>query len=969
MFTWAYGKLVLSKENGKVKMEFSFFFTDLQVDTPETVVEGDDVTVTCKTSCSLTGPTFIWYKNGNNLTSNSNALHLYPVSREDAGSYSCALLGQNHQSPGVTLDVRYPPKNVSVSITTSGEIVEGSSVILTCSSNANPPVQIYTWFIEGGTSPVGSGQNFTVLPNGSYYCVAQNEYGSQSAGAISISVTFKGTVGQNGWDVNYSPKSICALTGSTVTMGCTYTYPSGYVIVKTFWSTELVKSTEPPDLSLDTKYSYRVQYLGDKQSTCTLRLRDVTEQDQRKYYFRFITNTATGKWQGQDGVQLFVTDLQVDTPETVVEGDNVTVTCKTSCSLTGPTFIWCKNGNNLTSNSNALHLYPVSREDAGSYSCALLGQNHQSPGVTLDVRYPPKNVSVSISPAGEIVEGSSVTLTCSSNANPPVQNYTWFKGTSFQREGKNYSINNISSVDSGEYKCNSSNAYGETSSNPVTVNVLYPPKNVSVSISPAGEIVEGSSVTLTCSSNANPPVQNYTWFKGTSFQGEGKNYSINNISSVDSGEYKCNSSNAYGETSSNPVTVNVLYPPKNVSVSISPSGEIVEGSSVTLTCSSDANPPVQNYTWFIEGGTSPVGSGQNFRVLHSGSYYCEAQNKYGSQSASVVSVTFKEVKRFILYAVVGLIAGWLFIITAILIISNAVGRDTTHDPTANPDLANQDEVQYASITHQSSTNPRKDDSPSAKAVEEVQYASVQHHHDNVEKTQENDIHYANLRFAHNSPPNRASVIRFGYWTPYRKEKICAVPGFLYISEKWFVAEGGWNVNYRPNFICALNVSTMTMGCTYTYPSGYVIVKTFWSTELVKSTEPADLSLDPEYRDRVEYLGDKQSTCTLILRDVTEQDQRKYNFRFITNTATGKCQGQDGVQLFVTGQIGAGTKSLLGEQPRSNDDDKTRGKKLNTTQSMGKGRTKDAMGRMAVPVACGKLKLSKQNQKTGWSCNG
>ncbi|MCI4393958.1 hypothetical protein PGIGA_G00163850 [Pangasianodon gigas] len=131
------------------------------------------------------------------------------------------------------------------------------------------------------------------------------------------------------------------------------------------------------------------------------------------------------------------------------------------------------------------------------------------------------------------------------------------------------------------------------------------PKRVSVSISPSGEIVEGSSVTLTCSSDANPPVQTYTWYKGRSSIGTGKTYTISSISSEDSGEYKCKSSNQYGENYSDGATLNVLYPPKNVLVSISPSGERVEGSSVTLTCSSDANPPVQTYTWYKTVHPSP----------------------------------------------------------------------------------------------------------------------------------------------------------------------------------------------------------------------------------------------------------------------------------------------------------------------------------------------------------------------------
>uniref|UniRef100_A0A3P8PNU8 Ig-like domain-containing protein n=1 Tax=Astatotilapia calliptera TaxID=8154 RepID=A0A3P8PNU8_ASTCA len=74
-------------------------------------------------------------------------------------------------------------------------------------------------------------------------------------------------------------------------------------------------------------------------------------------------------------------------------------------------------------------------------------------------------------------------------------------------------------------------------------------------------------------------------------------------------------------------------------VSVSPSAEIVEGSSVTLTCSSDAN-PAANYTLYKEDGNLPKAFGQNFTVTkfrpeHSGHYYCEAQNKLGRHNSTL----------------------------------------------------------------------------------------------------------------------------------------------------------------------------------------------------------------------------------------------------------------------------------------------------------------------------------------------
>ncbi|KTG44417.1 hypothetical protein cypCar_00011444 [Cyprinus carpio] len=132
---------------------------------------------------------------------------------------------------------------------------------------------------------------------------------------------------------------------------------------------------------------------------------------------------------------------------------------------------------------------------------------------------------------------------------------------------------------------------------------------------------------MICSSDSNPPALNFSWFKGGTFVGSGRIYSISNISSDHSGEYKCRSINKHGEKYSDAVALNVMYPPKNISVSINGSGVIVEGDSVTLICSSDSNPPALNFSWFKENQSSAVGSGQSFSALQSGRFYCEANNQ------------------------------------------------------------------------------------------------------------------------------------------------------------------------------------------------------------------------------------------------------------------------------------------------------------------------------------------------------
>ncbi len=117
--------------------------------------------------------------------------------------------------------------------------------------------------------------------------------------------------------MSYSPSHICALKHSSVIMNCTYTYPTRHKIKKVFWTKTLVKgknkdSSEEEhegftDLSEDPEYSQRLQYLGDKQQNCAVRLSHVTQKDEHEYYFRFTTNKDNSKWIGTPGVTLTVT--------------------------------------------------------------------------------------------------------------------------------------------------------------------------------------------------------------------------------------------------------------------------------------------------------------------------------------------------------------------------------------------------------------------------------------------------------------------------------------------------------------------------------------------------------------------------------------------------------------------------------------------------------------------------------------
>ena len=80
-------------------------------------------------------------------------------------------------------------------------------------------------------------------------------------------------------------------------------------------------------------------------------------------------------------------------------------------------------------------------------------------------------------------------------------------------------------------------------------------------------------------------------------------------------------------------------------MTVSPSGELEEGSSVTLSCSSDAN-PAANYTWFKEHEDSVRESGQNYIITDitselSGNFYCQAHNIIGLHNSPFLLIKGK----------------------------------------------------------------------------------------------------------------------------------------------------------------------------------------------------------------------------------------------------------------------------------------------------------------------------------------
>ncbi|XP_036394436.1 myelin-associated glycoprotein-like [Megalops cyprinoides] len=435
------------------------------------------------------------------------------------------------------------------------------------------------------------------------------------------------------WAV-WMPQSIEALSGSCVLIPCRFQLKSG-------WDRDLHRpagvwmkggTNRNGDTVIDSSRTRnRIQggITGDLlKKNCTTVLNNIPADYSDKYFFRLECPTAL-KWTFQPSVQINVRDSPSKPKLTpvkveVTEGISVSLTCSAAapCPKLPPTLTWTprlndsvdqlqENEDQTKSVSSVLTFTASHLLHGQKISCTALyklqqgdGEKKSEQSLTFSVLYSPKNTSASVSASGSVMLGSSVTLTCSSNANPPVQNYTWYKvdGTEMQTvgSGQNLTFNETEPSDSGQYYCEAQTDHGMENSTTVSLDVKYSPKNTSASLSPSGSVMLGSSVTLTCSSNANPPVQSYTWYKvdGTEMQtvGSGQNLTFNETESSDSGQYYCEAQNDHGMENSTTVSLDVKYLPQ---ISASQSC-IISAAGISCSCESRGNPS-PSMEWRVSG--------------------------------------------------------------------------------------------------------------------------------------------------------------------------------------------------------------------------------------------------------------------------------------------------------------------------------------------------------------------------------
>ncbi|NXA31268.1 SN protein, partial [Eudromia elegans] len=337
---------------------------------------GDAVSLACATNSSYPPITaYRWYKDGAAMAS-EQVLTLQHVRREDYGRYHCEAENAvgSGAAPALTLFVF----SAEVSVSPAAEVREGTMATLSCDVPGGEEQELnYTWYknsawLQEGPARTLLFRDVAVGDAGYYSCKAQNDLGSVTSPAVSLSVT-------------YPPR--------TPNLALFQEAPDGQLAIVHC----TVDSHPPATLSLyhdgalvatsgsQAAPGRRVRVVAARNSL-RLEVRAAAPADSGEY--RCTARNAAGSAAAARTFLARTARVLVQPAGDVREGDAVTLTCE--AARPAAAYAWYKNGRRLPQSSAATLLFPsVRAEDAGAFHCQTR-DGDTSAAVPLHVLYPPR---------------------------------------------------------------------------------------------------------------------------------------------------------------------------------------------------------------------------------------------------------------------------------------------------------------------------------------------------------------------------------------------------------------------------------------------------------------------------------------------------------------------------------------------------------------------------------------------------
>ncbi|GAB1286915.1 Sialoadhesin [Apodemus speciosus] len=585
---------------------------------------------------------------------------------EDDGTYTCEATNTLGQA-SATAD--FDAQAVRVAVWPNATVQEGQQVNLTCLVwSTRQDLLSYTWY-KGGQQLLGARSislpGVTVSDATSYRCGVGLP---GRAPHLSRPVTL---------DVLYAPRSL-RLTYLLETQGRRLA-----LVLCT------VDSRPPAQLAL----SHGGQLLASSTEASApnalrLELQDPRPSDEGLY--SCSAHSPLGKANTSLELRLEGVQVKMSPSGTVPEGEPVTVTCEDPAALSPALYAWFHNGRWLQEGPASSLQFPGTRS---------------SRPASLQILYAPRDAV--LSSFRDSRTRLMVVIQCTVDSEPPAELvlshngkvlaashelYSPASGTGHLQVARNalrLQVQDVTVGDNNTYVCTARNTLGSTS----TTQKLLTETDVRVAAEPGLDVQEGTALNLSCHlPGGSKPTGNssFTWFWNHHrlHSAPVPTLSFMPVVRAQAGLYHCRAELPTGVTTSAPVMLRVLYPPKTptLTVFVEPQG----GRQGILDCRVDSE-PLASLT--LHRGGQLVASNQlpgaptqpHIRVTappnalrvdieelgpgNQGEYVCTATNALGSASASAYFGTsaLHQLQLFQrLLWVLGFLAGFLCLLLGLV---------------------------------------------------------------------------------------------------------------------------------------------------------------------------------------------------------------------------------------------------------------------------------------------------------------
>uniref|UniRef100_A0AAQ5X5Y5 Neural cell adhesion molecule 1b n=1 Tax=Amphiprion ocellaris TaxID=80972 RepID=A0AAQ5X5Y5_AMPOC len=388
---------------------------------------------------------------------------------------------------------------------------------------------------------------------------------------------------------------------------------------------------------------------------------------------------TSGDQQGESTVKVKIfqkiTFTNAPSPQEFNEGDNANIICDV-ISSPPPTVLWKYKGTKIQMekdvrfrvlSNNHLQIRGIKKTDEGLYTCEgrLMARGE------IDLRV--IKVVVNVLPTIRIWQsevnatadvGQPTMLTCAVDGYPEPM-VTWTRNEvdleagekySFNEDGSEMTIMDVTKLDEGEYTCIAKNKAGEAEQE-LSLRVFVKPKITYIVNQSTSEMEE--QVTLTCEASGDP-TPTISWSYGDHVFTEGEqsldgnvvvrsdarvsSLTLKYVKYTDAGQYLCTARSAIGEDYQT-AYLEVRYAPK---IHGTVAMYTWEGNPVNISCEVKAFPSDVSIVWLRDGLQLPNSNTTNIKIFRSpsasylqitpesendfGSYNCTASNEMGTES-------------------------------------------------------------------------------------------------------------------------------------------------------------------------------------------------------------------------------------------------------------------------------------------------------------------------------------------------